>query len=143
MKQVGGQLIEALVAAYPDHVRARLRHEDVPGLDEVLVAGAKWLAANLEDLLSRPFREQRRGPLEVFQEAMRFPTDHLAALGRAPAERDPVAMSALPGDLYDLAPASTQDLGEEVWGRHLAWGAAKAADALRPPPGSAPSGDDR
>lgn len=143
MKQVARQLIEALVAAYPDHVLTRLGHEDIPGLDEALAAGAEWLGATLEDLLSRPFREQRRGPLEVFQEAMRFPTDHLATLGRAPAERDPIAKSALPGDLYDLAPASTQDLGEEVWGRHLAWGAAKAADALTPPPGSAPSGDVR
>ncbi len=39
----------------------------------------------------------------------------------------PVAASALPGDLYDLAPASSQSLGEEAWRAHLAWGAAKAA----------------
>ena len=78
-------------------------------------------------LLSLPFHRQSRGPLELFQDAVRFPTAVLQEAGVAavPGTRPPA--TALPGDLYDLAPASSQELGEDVWGAHLAWGAAKAA----------------
>lgn len=133
---VARQLRNALVEAYPIHLRSRLGDEEVLGLDQAIARGAEWLESTLDELLELPFSEQRRGPLEVFQEAMRFPTQHLEALDRPPVPRDPVAASALPGDLYGLAPASTRDLGEEVWMRHLAWGAAKAAAlADRPDPG--------
>jgi hypothetical protein len=125
MPEVSRRLAEALVASYPDHVRRRVPSQ-VPGLAEAVAAGADWLAESLASLLSQPFPDQRRGPLELFQEAMRFPTEALAAAGVEPRRRDPVASSALPGDIYDLAPASSRDLGEEVWACHLAWGAAKA-----------------
>lgn len=127
------RLLEAFVDVYPVHVQRRLGEKVIPGLDEVLQEGSEWLATSLTDLLVQPFTEQRRGPLEIFQEAMRFPTAHLASAGMPPASRDPVAVSALPGDVYDLAPASTRDLGEDVWMLHLAWGAAKAAAITRPP----------
>lgn len=131
--EVSLRLMEALVAAYPAHVRSRLPAEPA-GLDEALAQGSEWLGATLADLLSRPFVDQRRGPLEVFQEAMRYPTRCLAAAGAEPVVRDPVAEEALPGDVYDLAPASTRDLGEEVWLAHLRWGAAKAAAVTGSPP---------
>ena len=67
----------------------------------------------LGSLLRLPFREQRRSPLEVFQEAMRFPTAALDAAGTPPVSRDPAQETALPGDHHDLAPASSQALGEE------------------------------
>jgi hypothetical protein len=128
-------LTEALVAAYRPHAASRLAALGFPAppdWDDALGAGEAWLAGALEDLLSRPFGRQPRGPLEVFQEAMRFPTEALAAAGAPAADRDPAAREALPGDRFDLAPASSQDLGEEVWGRHLAWGAAKARALSRP-----------
>jgi hypothetical protein len=140
--EVSRQLSEALVEAYSSHVRDRLGKDEIPGLDQVLAAGKEWLAGALDDLLRQPFPAQSRGPLEIFQEAMRFPTAHLAETGRPSAHRDPVAISALPGDVYDLAPASTRDLGEEVWMLHLAWGAAKAA-AVTQPPQSGPPDDGR
>ena len=40
--------------------------------------------------------------------------------------RDPGSVAALPGDVYSLAPASSRQLGEEVWTAHLTWGATKA-----------------
>ena len=55
-------------------------------------------------------------------------------------EAGTIAEAALPGDVYDLAPASTRDLGDEVWALHLAWGAAKAAAFKRRP--APPPGDD-
>ncbi len=57
---------------------------------------------------------------------MRFPGDLLAAEGVPPRSRDRVAEGALPGDRYDLAPASSRALGDEAWRAHLAWGLAKA-----------------
>lgn len=121
------RLHAALVAVYPAHVRRRAGDRAVPGLGEAIDQGTAWLEETLSRLLSLPFPEQRRGPLEVFQEAMRFPTDALRAAGEPPVARDPVTEAALPGDAYDLAPASPRDLGEDVWAVHLAWGAAKAA----------------
>lgn len=101
-------------------------------LEEAIGRGRSWLEERLDELSETSFAGQRRGPLELFQEAMRFPTQALAAAGVPAPERDPVTANALPGDLYDLAPATSRDLGEEAWAAHLAWGAAKAR-ALRPP----------
>jgi hypothetical protein len=98
---------------------------------ESLAAGEHWLRETLSSLLDLPFGRQPRGPLEVFQEAMRFPTDALAADGVQPPSRDEAAARALPGDVYDLAPASPRLLGDDVWAAHMAWGARKAATITR------------
>jgi hypothetical protein len=128
-------LQRAFVAAYRPHVVRRLAEHGIDppeALDAALEDGERWLAVKLSELLGHPYSAQRRGPLEVFQEAMRFPTDALASSGVAAQQRDPAAAAALPGDRYDLAPASSQDLGEEAWRAHLAWGAAKAGAIARP-----------
>lgn len=122
-------LLEALCRAYSVFVRRRLAElglAEPPGLADALGRGEQWLRDELGGLLSLPFALQRRGPLEVFQEAMRFPTEVLTASGAGAVERDQVAQVALPGDRYDLAPASSIVLGEDVWRAHLTWGAAKA-----------------
>jgi hypothetical protein len=127
------QLHEVLISVYGPYVRHRLGDwVDTQGMDEAIESGRAWLDQALTELLSIPFPAQSRGPLEVFQEAMKFPTQVLAEAGREPVARDDVAVAALPGDLYDLAPASTRDLGETVWTIHLQWGAAKAA-AMKSP----------
>jgi hypothetical protein len=101
--------------------------------------GENWLRAELTALLEQPFLEQQRSPLAVFQEAARFPTEALRAAGAAPIKRDHVTENALPGDVYGLAPASSQELTSEAWRAHLAWGAAKAQamshQVLRPAAG--------
>lgn len=124
---VSQALRDALVLVYPGYVRHRTgRFGPVAGLDQAIEAGSEWLESQLDSLLSLPFQEQRRAPLELFQEAMKYPTAALTDAGHEPARRDAVTTSALPGDLYDLAPASTRDLGDDLWARHLEWGAAKA-----------------
>lgn len=126
-------LASALAAAYRPYVLAVVADRGWEATDELvrsLDEGEAWLASQLGALLSLPFPDQARGPLELFQEAMRFPTDALAASGITAVPRDQVASNALPGDVYDLAPASSRDLGEEVWSAHLRWGVRKAA-ALR------------
>ncbi len=127
------RLRDALVAAYAPFVHVKLGSRPrVETIDEVIESGRSWLDGALTELLSQPFPAQSRGPLELFQEAMKFPTQALEEAGQEPPARDEAVVAALPGDLYDLAPASTRDLGEEVWMVHLQWGAAKAA-AMRPP----------
>ena len=129
MMSVAFELMTSLVSAYTTHVEARLREQGLgrpESLGSALDEGEAWLQATLEELLALPFDQQRRGPLEVFQESMRFPTGALAAAGVEVVARDPGAVTALPGDVFDLAPASSRQLGEEVWLAHLAWGAAKA-----------------
>lgn len=128
-------LTRRLVAAYRPWVLSRLEELGVAvplGLESALAEGEAWLEATLGELLERAFAEQGRGPLEVFQEAMRFPTAALEAANVDPVARDPADRSALPGDRFHLAPASSSALGEEAWQAHLAWGMAKAA-ALAPP----------
>ncbi len=122
------------VEAFPKHVESRIVEqgwERLETLDAALETGAVWLRQALNDLLATPFAEQRRGPLELFQEAMRFPTEALAVAGVEAVARDPGAVAALPGDVYNLAPASSRLLGDEVWMAHLAWGAAKARAVAR------------
>jgi hypothetical protein len=129
--EFSARLHKALVAAYRPHVESVLAASGFPPVPEAISKGSAWLDAALSELLDLPAADQRRSPLELFQEAMRFPTDALDGAGVPPVSRDPVSESALPGDLYDLAPASSQVLGEDVWQAHLAWGANKAAE-MRP-----------
>ena len=93
--------------------------EIAPAVAEAIDEGEAWLADRLDHLLGEPFERQRRGPLELFQEAMRFPTAALEDLGIARVDRDPMAEQAIPGDVFDLAPASSSALGETVWRAHI------------------------
>ncbi len=123
-------LHSALLEAFETYVTrtAQARGYALPPQWEAAVAsGAAWLDEQLGRLFDEPFSTQRRAPLEIFQEALAEPNRALAAAGVEPPPRDEGAVRALPGDVYDLAPASSHDLGEDVWRAHLTWGAAKAA----------------
>jgi len=123
----------ALVAAFRPYLLRVLDERGIPAsaLDDVIPEVEERLDRELTALLALPFPAQPRGPLEVFQEAMVLLTEALLAAGVDQPRRDEAAVAALPGDLYDLAPASSQALGEEVWEAHIRWGAAKAG-AFRP-----------
>jgi len=123
------KLRSTLVSAYPGHVkRVVADREIVVGRDllDALDRGADWLDTELAALLSLPAMDQDRSPLEVFRGALSFPTAALLRAGVPAAERDAAAKTLLPGDVYDLTPGGSQQLGEEVRQAHLAWGAAKA-----------------
>ena len=124
-------LCEAFVASFAPYVEAAIESRGIerpPGWGAAVAEGRSWLDDALSSLLSEPLAQQRRSPLEVFQDALRFPTNAIAATGLEPARRDDAIRRALPGDHYDLAPASSQDLGDAAWRAHLAWGVAKAKD---------------
>ncbi len=120
-------LQRALVAVYRPYVRRVTQRLGVEVDQQAVDAGEAWLAHALQELLSRPYSDQPRGPLEVFQESLRFVGDSLAAAGVPAPTRDEGTIRALPGDRYDLAPPSTRELGRTVWEAHLRWGAAKAS----------------
>lgn len=124
--EVSQILADQLAGAYVSFVRSRTDSLDVD-LTEALEAGEVWLRNELTAELSRPYGQQRRGPLEIFQAAMSFPTEVLLAAGVEEPRRDAMAVQALPGDRFNLAPASSRDIGEEVWTAHLGWGVTKAA----------------
>jgi hypothetical protein len=123
------ELRSALVAAYPDYVKRVIADRGIVvnrDLLDALDRGTDWLDAELAALLSLPAADQDRSPLEVFRAALSFPTSALHGASVPPVERDAAALALLPGDVYDLAPGGSQQLGMEVQHAHLAWGAAKA-----------------
>jgi hypothetical protein len=132
-------------APYVDRVAAERGWPLPPDWADAVAAGRTRLAAALDEVLGAPMGRQARSPLELFQDALRLPTEALAAAGVAPVERDPVEVNALPGDRYAMAPASSQALGERAWKAHVAWGMEKArlvagvVPAAGDPGGVAPS----
>lgn len=125
-------LHHAFVGAFRPYLKAIMGERDYPmPPDDLLVSAESWLDSELERLLETPYTEQRRSPLELFQEAFAGPTEWISEQGIPAPLRDPAAVAALPGDTYALAPASSAALGEDVFHAHLAWGAAKA-EALAP-----------
>lgn len=119
---------DAMLRAYPGHIERRLDALGVPLTDvsDAVEVGRRWLGVAYREQRDLPAAEQRRSPLELFQAACAFPTERLADLGVGHVERDEVTESALPGDVFDLAPASSQELGDDVWKVHVAWGVARA-----------------
>jgi len=81
----------------------------------------------VRSLLEADIDEQRTTPLAIVRsDALRYPTEVLAAAGVPPVVRDRAAEELFPDDLYDLGPASFADLDPELADPGLHWGAAKA-----------------
>jgi hypothetical protein len=125
--EVSAMVLGTFLGEFRPYLQAKLAERNLIVPDSVIDEAEQWLADHLADELGLDFAEQRRGPLEFFQAAMEIPTDWLLAAGTPQVERDLVTEEVLPGDAYDLAPASSRDLGEEAWMAHMSWGTAKAA----------------
>ena len=110
-------LADALVAAFPAYARGRLPEDAFARAEvaEALSEGSARLAAGLSELLSLPSADQAATPLQVFREAL-IPVVEAAGLS--------------PDDI--VVPASAFDVSEEAGQASLAWGAATAADLVRP-----------
>jgi hypothetical protein len=119
---------EAFVEAYPTYVASRL-HERGVEVDafvaDAIVEGVSLLDRLLARLEAMPPEDQRQSPLELFREALRPVGQALATAGVPPP---PVAarLAQLPWDVYDLAPGSSQVLGDRARDAHLRWGVTKA-----------------
>jgi hypothetical protein len=118
------RLHAALVAAFPAYATRRFADAGYP-LDkrsvEAIEAATTRLDFELADELERPFVDQRRTPLELFDNAIGTLTPILLAAGVEPRA------GGRSSDPYDLAPGSTAVLGEAVQRAQAAWGAAKAS----------------
>ncbi len=120
-------VVDAFVAAYPGYLQRRLDELGVEvDVSDATRQGTEWLQGELGQWQRTEAASQRRGPLQIFQTALAFPTAALQAAGVPVARRDAGAISALPGDTHALAPASSREIGEEAWRAHVAWGVAKA-----------------
>jgi len=106
-----------------------------PGLEaEAIEAGRRARAEvvpRIRALLAEDVDEQASTPLALLRTAVRHPTEVLAAAGVPPVERDDFARRAFPDDVYDLTPASFEDLSPALRDPGVAWGAAKAFVHLR------------
>ncbi len=80
----------------------------------------------LRVLLARDVDDQRGTPLQVLRDAVRFPTEVLAAAGVPAVERDEFDRRAFPDDRYGLTPAGFADVDPALAEPGLTWGAAKA-----------------
>ena len=79
-------LQSAFVNAYEPHVRGRIADLGISvtgPLSEAIEHGRVWLESALGECQGWAFDQQRRGPLELFQEAMRFPQACLSSQVRS------------------------------------------------------------
>ena len=78
-------------------------------------------------------------PLELVRVATEPVTAALQAAGVPPVARDAQAVELHPDDVYDLYPATSRDLGEEVWQVHMQWGIERARLVAGVVPAPAPA----
>ena len=87
---------------------------------------AEEVGAEVRALLAADIDEQWTTPLSLLRGAVRYPTQVLEDAGVPPVERDPIQERLLPGDIYDLSPASFADVDPSLAEPGVVWGAAKA-----------------
>jgi hypothetical protein len=117
----------AFVAAYTPYVQRKAVQlgVDDDAVREAIDEGGRRLSAAFALWADVPAQSQRASPLELFREALACPTARLIELGVASNVRERTQEDALPGDVFDVAPATSRDLGEEAWAAHVAWGIAR------------------
>ena len=146
MSPESARLRQALVEAFPGYVHRMIEARALPAgasIDAAVDEGRRRLADELDELFGRSFSEQDRSPMQLFRDALAIPTAALEAVEAEPVDRDPADTALLPEDRYGLAPAGSQDLGEDVWRAHLAWGIAKAEGVAGMVPVAASQGPTR
>ena len=122
-------LAAALVGAFPGFVEGKLNSLGVAAESDILYAaesGCIVLGHALHELMSTSLALQEHSPLELVRAATHPLSEALVAAGVPPPERDEYAAVLHPEDVYDLYPASSRELGEEVWDLHVRWGLDKA-----------------
>jgi hypothetical protein len=84
----------------------------------------------LRRLLAQDVDDQRANPLSIVRGAVRYPTAVLRDAGVPEVVRDDFRVRAFPDDVYDLSPASWQDVDPSLHEPGLIWGAWKAKTVL-------------
>jgi len=137
LDRYAAELADAIEAALPawvvrsveQRLQAWAGRADPVVIDQARAAGERSRAeigAEIRRLLSLDVDEQRTNPLSIVRRAVRYPTQVLQAAGVPPVRRDEFAEHAFPDDIYDLSPASFDDVDPSLHEPGLLWGAAKA-----------------
>lgn len=121
-----GPWVERSVASVLDQWRPGQVSEWADAAHRAGEAAVSDVGPRVRELLSADVDSQRTGPLALLREAVRHPTEVLAAAGVPPVVRDEFAERVFPADVYGLAPASFADLDPALAEVALVWGAAKA-----------------
>ena len=122
-------LSAALVAAFPRFIEGKLASLGVePDTDlvDAAEAGCISLGHVLDELVTASLPLQGESPLQLVRIATRPLSEALAAAGVRTPKRDERDAEIHPEDIYDLYPASSRELGDEVWRLHMQWGLDKA-----------------
>lgn len=133
-------LEEVLAAWVVRSVRLRLSRDDPAVMEAAAVAGRRAVgdvAPRVRALVEADIDAQATTPLALVRQAVRYPTEVLAAAGVPPVERDDFSRDRFPDDVYDLTPARLGDVDPRLHDLGIVWGAAKAfAHKQRHGPGS-------
>lgn len=135
---LSAQLRTALVEAFPRYIATRLQDlgADIPQ------AAVEKSTADLSESLARledSPHDLGESPLELVRIATEPITAALLEMGAQPVERDAQAVELHPDDLFDLYPATSRDLGEEVWQVHMQWGLERARNVAGMVPAPSPA----
>jgi hypothetical protein len=140
MERTNDALATALVAAFPRYLERRLGElavADTADLEAPLAACVELLGSLVDKHLRIPATRHQESPLELVRIATEPLTGALAVQGVPPARRDERDREIHPDDIYALYPATSRDLGEEVWRLHMRWGFEKARVVAGVAPASA------
>jgi hypothetical protein len=122
-------LAASLVVAFPRFVEGKLASLGVEPDTEVVKAaeaGCISLGHALNELVYASLPMQSESPLQLVRMATQPIAEALAAAGVPVPMRDERAVEIHPEDVYDLYPASSRELGDDVWQLQMQWGLEKA-----------------
>ena len=138
LRRYADGLADSVAAALPGWVERavtwrwteRSGQSPPPNVVEAARAAGRSAVADVDPrlraLLATDVDAQRTNPLAILRQAVRYPTEVLAAAGVPAVPRDAQAERLFPDDAYDLGPAAFGDLHPSVHEPGLVWGAAKA-----------------
>lgn len=139
METVATELLDAAVAATSGWVRRCVAQVataqgiavEAAAIDDAAERAQAFVERRLGELLRTDIDAQRTTPLSIFRDAVRFPVEVLHGAGATPVHRSDTTRWAFPNDPFDITPANLADIGDDVHGAGIVWGAAKAGMHLQ------------
>ncbi len=99
---------------------------DPAAMADVVARTSATILSDLAALLAQDVDDQRTNPLSIYRSHLAEPTELLRAHSVATPSGDRFAADRFPDDPYQLGPATWSDIGDDLHGPGLVWGAWKA-----------------
>jgi hypothetical protein len=134
LSRYAAALADAIEAALPQWVVRSVARRAAGLESESRAAGERARAEvgpKVRALLATDVDRQWTNPLQLVRGAVTYPTAVLRAAGVPPSARDAFAERVFPEDVYDLSPASFEDVDPALSELGIEWGAAKAHVVLQ------------